>query len=140
MSFCLTINADNLSDFKTKVFGLAECLMATSDVDDGLSAETPAARRPGRPRKQTAVAATSPSSAAETTKAQTSEALEDPLADEAPKEMTMDDAKDAGRDVLAKKGVDTLREILKKFAVAKVADLKPPQFGDFIKECSTITA
>lgn len=52
------------------------------------------------------------------------------------KEFTMDDAKDAGRMVLAKKGVDVLKDVLKKFAVTKVADLKHPQFGEFIEECS----
>lgn len=67
---------------------------------------------------------------------------DDPLADEptstepGPKEFTMDDAKDAGRMVLAKKGVDVLKDVLKNFAVTKVADLKLPQFEGFIQACA----
>lgn len=54
------------------------------------------------------------------------------------KTYAMDDAKDAGRLVIAKGNVDALRAILSKFAVAKVADLKPPQFEDFVTECEAV--
>lgn len=66
---------------------------------------------------------------------------EPPAAETLPekKPATVDDAKQAGRDLITKKGTLALREVLNEFTVDKVADLKPEQLEGFIERCVALT-
>lgn len=144
MSFSITISGDTYRELTDKISFLADHLTldsrlaeAATEQSDLAGAEPTRKRGPGRPRK-TPITNPTIEQVADTATVKAEPAEVDPLGDTPlaeSKEMTMDDAKDAGRLVLANKGVEALREVLKKFAVNKVADLKQPQFETFIKTC-----
>jgi hypothetical protein len=60
------------------------------------------------------------------------------VAPEEKKPVTMDEAKEAGRSVMARGGVDALRNILNTFKVKKVADLKTDQLESFVAQCEAV--
>ena len=105
----------------------------SDDVGQDPTASAPKSRR-GRPPKSAAAPQPVPEQAA-TEQASLIDEESKPEAQPEAKSLTLDDAKEAGRLLVATGKIERLRIILKQFAVAKVADLKPLQFEDFIAEC-----
>ena len=64
------------------------------------------------------------------------ELAEDVNTSETEKPVTMEEAKEAGRDVIGRKGTQTLREILDGFSVQKVIELKADQLSEFVEKCT----
>lgn len=91
--------------------------------------DTPVKRRPGRPRGYAFRSKPFPTIARP-------ESVERP---EVAKSVTLENAKDAGRVVLHKGGVDALRDLLTEFQVGKIGDLKEEAWARFIDRCHTVT-
>lgn len=53
---------------------------------------------------------------------------------------TQQDAVTAVSAVLAKFGMDHARQVLAKFGVKKIGEMKPGEYGDFITHCETVVA
>lgn len=92
--------------------------------------DAPIRRRPGRPAK---VAAATAAPATEQAQLHL-----DPVGERDGPPATLDDAKDAGRVVIHKGGVDALRGLLTEFQVGKIGELKKEAWSRFIVRCHEV--
>lgn len=90
--------------------------------------DAPVRRRPGRPPKAASV--TEPVSPQPEQKS-----VETPAE---PPPVTLEDAKDAGRVVIHKGGVDALRGLLTEFQIGKIGELKKEAWSRFIGRCHEV--
>lgn len=116
--------------------------MPATDNVGGATQSTEAAPKPtrgrrGRPKKEEATGQEEFSFVEDAPAAVQS--VEEPVIEEASKELTLDDAKDAGRKLLMAKGADALRKLLSSYGLRKVGDLGEEDFEAFIGECETLT-
>lgn len=99
--------------------------------------EAPKPRR-GRPKKQEPAPLEGQEEFPFVEDVPAAQSAEEPAVETA-KELTLDDAKDAGRKLLMAKGADALRKLLDTYGLRKVGDLQKESFEKFIRECENRT-